>query len=66
MIIRVWLLHMWVWSLFRSDVAMPVRQNSLHVWKLVVTNTGRTLREILPTLISILLTCLACDSYDKR
>ena len=51
---------------FRSGIAFLVRQNALYVWKLVVTNTARTLRDILPTLISLLLSCLACDNYDKR
>ncbi|XP_019853006.1 PREDICTED: eIF-2-alpha kinase activator GCN1 isoform X2 [Amphimedon queenslandica] len=50
----------------RSDVALLVRQHSLHVWKLIVTNTAKTLREILPTLINILLSCLASPVYDKR
>ena len=50
----------------RSDVALLVRQSALHVWKLTVYNTARTIREVLPVLIQIILANLASDYDEKR
>jgi HEAT repeat protein len=50
----------------RQDVSLPVRQSSVHVWKVIVTHTVRTLREVLPQLIAMLLHSLASDMEDRR
>ncbi|KAF9918095.1 translational activator of GCN4 [Lobosporangium transversale] len=50
----------------RADNSAIVRQASLTVWKSLVTNTPRTLREILPTIMSMIIRNLASSSYDRR
>eukprot|EP00123_Amoebidium_parasiticum_P018627 comp24257_c0_seq1/m.44983 comp24257_c0_seq1/g.44983 ORF comp24257_c0_seq1/g.44983 comp24257_c0_seq1/m.44983 type:complete len:2647 (-) comp24257_c0_seq1:496-8436(-) len=50
----------------RSDVSLLVRQAALHIWKVVVFNTARTVREVMPVLMELLLSCLASHSFDKR
>ncbi|KAJ2542601.1 translational activator of GCN4 [Coemansia sp. RSA 1822] len=50
----------------RSDVAAMVRQMSFSVWKTVVANTPRTVRECLPQIMDIVLVGLASDAYERR
>ncbi|KAJ2827489.1 translational activator of GCN4, partial [Coemansia erecta] len=50
----------------RSDVAAMVRQMSFSVWKTVVANTPRTVRECLPQIMDIVLVGLASEAYDRR
>ena len=45
----------------RSDVGYGVRAAALHVWKTLVTNTPRTLTEILPYLMEGIIDLLAGD-----
>lgn len=50
----------------RSDISKEVKHAALHIWKMLISNTPKTLREILPTLFNILLTCLACGNDEKQ
>ena len=43
----------------RSDVGYTVRSAAVHVWKTVVTNTPRTLSEVLPALMAQIIDSLA-------
>ena len=52
--------------LARSDISILVRQNALHIWKVIVTNTPKTLRDVLDILIDLLLSCLSSSGFDKR
>lgn len=52
--------------LARQDTSFQVRQAANHVWKVVVPHTVRTLREVLPSLISVLLSSLGDDVGERR
>ncbi|KFD55470.1 hypothetical protein M513_03522 [Trichuris suis] len=50
----------------RYDEVVMVKQTATHAWKVVVANTPRTLREIMPTLFSLLLNCISSTSLEKQ
>ena len=41
-------------------------QAALHVWKTIVANTPRTLKEIMPVLMDTLISSLASSSSERR
>eukprot|EP00899_Mesostigma_viride_P018162 jgi/Mesvir1/26347/Mv22521-RA.1 len=50
----------------RSDTSLNVRQSALQVWKSIVANTPRTLKEILPVLMRTVIASLAAESEERR
>ena len=48
----------------RSDNSVSVRQCALQVWKSVVANTPRVLREIMPTLVQQIITMLSSSGDE--
>ncbi|KAJ6865023.1 hypothetical protein NC651_035552 [Populus alba x Populus x berolinensis] len=49
----------------RTDVNLSVRQAALHVWKTIVVNTPKTLKEIMPVLMNTLISSLASSSSER-
>src|SRR4051794_26479562 len=49
-----------------SAVSGIVRQASLQVWKAIVSNTPRILKEILPVMMTMVIRNVASSSYDRR
>lgn len=41
-------------------------QAGLHVWKTIVANTPKTLKEIMPTLMDLIVRSLASESAERR
>lgn len=50
----------------RSDSAYTVRSASVHVWKTIVTNTPKTLGEIMPSLMEQVIRALAEGDVDQQ
>ncbi|CAB4435640.1 unnamed protein product [Rhizophagus irregularis] len=50
----------------RQDVSGIVRQASVHVWKAIVSNTPRTVKDILPIMMGMIIRSLASPSYERR
>src|SRR4051812_38014479 len=51
---------------YNFQVSGIVRQSSIHVWKAIVPNTPRTVKEILPVMMGIIIRNLASSSYERR
>ncbi|KAI0827665.1 ARM repeat-containing protein [Trametes gibbosa] len=52
--------------LARQDAVNVVRQSSVHIWKALVHNTPRTVREILPELTTQIIILLTGDELDQQ
>ncbi|THG98438.1 hypothetical protein EW026_g3754 [Hermanssonia centrifuga] len=52
--------------LARQDAVNVVRQSSVHIWKALVHNTPRTVREILPQLVTQVINLLSSDEMDQQ
>lgn len=52
--------------IIRSDTSVTVRQNASQVWKSVVSNTPSTLRQIMPVMVSQVVSKLSSDNADLK
>lgn len=50
----------------RSDVNALVRQASLHVWKSIVSNTPRTIKEVMSEMLILIIDCLSNENFDQQ
>ncbi|KAG0169361.1 translational activator of GCN4 [Apophysomyces sp. BC1015] len=50
----------------RQDSSGNVRQSALQVWKALVANTPRTLKEILAIMMQMIIRNLSSESYEQR
>ncbi|KAF9561868.1 ARM repeat-containing protein [Agrocybe pediades] len=52
--------------LVRQDGVVVVRQASIQIWKALVNNTPRTVREILPELINQIIFLISSDEFEQQ
>lgn len=52
--------------LVRQDGVVVVRQSSIQIWKILVHNTPRTVREILPELINQVIFLISGDQFEQQ
>ncbi|KAF7356649.1 TOG domain-containing protein [Mycena venus] len=52
--------------LVRQDGVVVVRQSSIQIWKALVNNTPRTVREILPELVRQVLYLISSDEFEQQ
>jgi hypothetical protein len=52
--------------LARYDVSLICRQAAGHVWKVVVSNTPKTLKDLLNPLFELLLVCMSSSGNDRQ
>jgi HEAT repeat protein len=52
--------------MLRSDVHSAVRQEATQVWKTVITNTPKTLRQIVPSMMQQIIVCLSSSSNTEK
>ncbi|KAG1076504.1 hypothetical protein G6F42_025489 [Rhizopus arrhizus] len=50
----------------RQDASGVVRQASLQVWKVLVANTPRTLKDILAVMMSMIIKTLSSEDFEQR
>ncbi|THU98405.1 ARM repeat-containing protein [Dendrothele bispora CBS 962.96] len=52
--------------LVRQDGVVTVRQSSIQIWKALVNNTPRTVREILPELINQIVSLISSSEFEQE
>lgn len=61
------IMFLWIQSLYTTfTLNFTFYQAALHVWKTIVANTPKTLKDIMPVLMNTLITSLASSSSERR